>query len=69
MLNFAEVICSHIAADNLPSSSDRKTDDQVICAISNSEFSSPIQITPLFKSLASGIPSPQFSESVRYLAL
>lgn len=65
MLNFAEIIYYHIAADNLPSCSDPKTDDEVICAISNSEFSSPIQITPLFKSLASGIPSPQFSESVR----
>ncbi|KAJ0256979.1 Transcription factor MYB124 [Hirschfeldia incana] len=27
-------------------------------------FSSPIQVTPLFRSLADGIPSPQFSESV-----
>ncbi|KAL8104726.1 transcription factor MYB124 isoform X1 [Apium graveolens] len=55
--------------DNIPSCSDPKTDDEVICAISNSEFSSPIQITPLFKSLASGIPSPQFSESERHFLL
>lgn len=64
MLNFAEKILFQIAADTLLSCSDPKTDDEVICAISNSEFSSPIQLTPLFKSVASGIPSPQFSESV-----
>lgn len=29
------------------------------------EFKSPVQVTPLFRSLAAGIPSPQFSESVR----
>lgn len=29
-------------------------------------FSSPIQVTPLFRSLADGIPSPQFSESVSF---
>ena len=31
------------------------------------DFSSPIQVTPLFRSLASAIPSPQFSESVSYI--
>ncbi|CAF2090634.1 unnamed protein product [Brassica rapa] len=30
------------------------------------EFNSPVQVTPLFRSLAAGIPSPQFSESVSF---
>uniref|UniRef100_A0A1J3FHY2 Myb-related protein B n=2 Tax=Noccaea caerulescens TaxID=107243 RepID=A0A1J3FHY2_NOCCA len=42
--------------DNLPISGEEK-------------FSSPIQVTPLFRSLADGIPSPQFSESERSFLL
>ena len=30
------------------------------------EFNSPVQVTPLFRSLAAGIPSPHFSESVSF---
>lgn len=41
--------------DNLPISGEEK-------------FRSPIQVTPLFRSLADGIPSPQFSESVSFAA-
>ncbi|CAN6910258.1 unnamed protein product [Brassica oleracea] len=33
------------------------------------EFNSPVQVTPLFRSLAAGIPSPQFSESERNFVL
>ncbi|CAH2037745.1 unnamed protein product [Thlaspi arvense] len=33
------------------------------------KFSSPVQVTPLFRSLADGIPSPQFSESERSFLL
>ncbi|KAL1191380.1 Transcription factor MYB88 [Cardamine amara subsp. amara] len=33
------------------------------------EFNSPVQVTPLFRSLAAGIPSPQFSESERNFLL
>ncbi|VVA91296.1 unnamed protein product [Arabis nemorensis] len=33
------------------------------------QFSSPVQVTPLFRSLADGIPSPQFSESERSFLL
>ncbi|KAL8249885.1 hypothetical protein R6Q59_006753 [Mikania micrantha] len=40
-----------------------------ICPLPNSEFNSPIQVTPLFKSMAAGIPSPQFSESERSFLL
>ncbi|KAI4339368.1 hypothetical protein MLD38_024319 [Melastoma candidum] len=31
----------------------------------NAELSSPLQVTPLFRSLAAGIPSPKFSQSER----
>ncbi|CAJ1931739.1 unnamed protein product, partial [Sphenostylis stenocarpa] len=40
--------------------------DGIVSALSClEEFSSPLQVTPLFRSLAAGIPSPQFSESER----
>ncbi|CAI0627777.1 unnamed protein product [Linum tenue] len=35
----------------------------------STEFGSPRQVTPLFRSLAAGIPSPQFSESERRFLL
>ncbi|KAL7586140.1 hypothetical protein Lser_V15G37631 [Lactuca serriola] len=38
-------------------------------ALPNSEFNSPLQVTPLFRSMAAGIPSPQFSESERHFLL
>ncbi|KAL4586848.1 hypothetical protein LXL04_011493 [Taraxacum kok-saghyz] len=40
-----------------------------ICPLPNSEFNSPLQVTPLFRSMAAGIPSPQFSESERSFLL
>ncbi|KAK9192052.1 hypothetical protein WN943_020668 [Citrus x changshan-huyou] len=36
---------------------------------SSTEFSSPLHVTPLFRSLAAGIPSPKFSESERNFLL
>ncbi|XP_004490015.1 transcription factor MYB88-like isoform X2 [Cicer arietinum] len=39
--------------------------DGIVSSLSSTEFSSPLQVTPLFRSLAAGIPSPQFSESER----
>ncbi|XP_022776904.1 transcription factor MYB124-like isoform X2 [Durio zibethinus] len=36
---------------------------------SSAEFSSPVHVTPLFRSLAAGIPSPKFSESERNFLL
>ncbi|XP_021746303.1 transcription factor MYB124-like [Chenopodium quinoa] len=39
------------------------------CATADQEFNSPIQVTPLFRTLASTIPSPQFSESERHFLL
>ncbi|XP_076924339.1 transcription factor MYB124-like [Bidens hawaiensis] len=41
----------------------------VICPLPSSEFNSPLQVTPMFKSMAAGIPSPQFSESERSFLL
>ncbi|GAB2280301.1 Transcription factor [Dionaea muscipula] len=38
-------------------------DNGVIAALSTAEFSSPLHVTPLFRSLAASIPSPRFSES------
>lgn len=43
--------------------------DKVLPCKTDQEFSSPIQVTPLFRSLASTIPSPQFSESERHFLL
>ncbi|KAI7985368.1 Transcription factor MYB88 [Camellia lanceoleosa] len=61
----------------LPSCNDQKDNDGVIpkdhdgiiSAFSNIEFSSPLQVTPIFRSLAAGIPSPKFSESERQFLL
>ena len=49
----------------------RKMSEDDICdgrkyPLPNSEFNSPLQVTPLFRSMAEGIPSPQFSESVSF---
>ncbi|KAI7988965.1 hypothetical protein LOK49_LG13G02354 [Camellia lanceoleosa] len=59
----------------LPSCNDQKDNDGaipkdhdgIISAFSNTEFSSPLQVTPIFRSLAAGIPSPKFSESCKAL--
>ncbi|KAF1889944.1 hypothetical protein Lal_00025274 [Lupinus albus] len=37
--------------------------DGIVSALSSAEFNSPLQVTPMFRSLTAGIPSPQFSES------
>ncbi|KAK7274779.1 hypothetical protein RIF29_15878 [Crotalaria pallida] len=51
--------------DIFPCCDEPMNNDGTFSALSNTEFSSPIQVTPLFRSLAAGIPSPQFSESER----
>lgn len=40
-----------------------------MCEYTNTEFGSPLNVTPLFTALAATIPSPKFSESVRILKL
>ncbi|PRQ40819.1 putative transcription factor MYB-HB-like family [Rosa chinensis] len=56
-------------AEILPSCDEATNDDAVVSALSSTEFSSPIQVTPMFRSLAAGIPSPKFSDSERSFLL
>ncbi|XP_022151137.1 transcription factor MYB124 isoform X2 [Momordica charantia] len=46
-----------------------RKNDTIASSFSSSEFSSPMNVIPLFRSLAAGIPSPQFSESERSFLL
>ncbi|XP_022733262.1 transcription factor MYB124-like isoform X2 [Durio zibethinus] len=48
---------------------DDQTNIVVASTSSSAELSSPVQVTPLFSSLAAGIPSPKFSESERNFLL
>ncbi|KAE8719778.1 UDP-galactose/UDP-glucose transporter 3-like [Hibiscus syriacus] len=50
-------------------SSDVQTNMIVASTSSSAEFSSPVQVNPIFRSLAAGIPSPKFSESERNFLL
>ncbi|KAF7809156.1 transcription factor MYB88 [Senna tora] len=54
-----------VGQDIFPSCEEQISNDGIISASSSTEFSSPLQVTPLFRSLVAGIPSPQFSESER----
>nr|GEW73665.1 transcription factor MYB124-like isoform X1 [Tanacetum cinerariifolium] len=49
--------------DILPSCNEHNNDAGSVCPLPNSEFNSPLLLTPFFTSMARGIPSPQFSES------
>ncbi|XP_039025519.1 transcription factor MYB88-like [Hibiscus syriacus] len=51
------------------SSSNDQTNIIVVSTSSRAEFSSPAQVTPLFRFLATGIPSPKFPESERNFPL
>jgi len=50
----------------LSSSEEEKVIAGNICSVPSSEFDSPHQTIPTFKSLTEGIPSPKFSASVSY---
>uniref|UniRef100_A0A6M2ECS4 MYB family protein n=1 Tax=Populus davidiana TaxID=266767 RepID=A0A6M2ECS4_9ROSI len=52
-----------------PSCDEQTKNDIIVSASSGTEFSSPLQVTPIFRSLAAGIPSPKFSESERNFLL
>ncbi|KAI4386365.1 hypothetical protein MLD38_004301 [Melastoma candidum] len=52
-------------ADYFQSCEELTTEAGVVSVSSNVELGSPLQVTPLFRSLAAGIPSPKFSESER----
>lgn len=45
-------------------SDDLKADNEIVYDFSSNEFDFPLQVTPVFRSLVSGVPSPQFTESV-----
>ncbi|XP_019457049.1 PREDICTED: uncharacterized protein LOC109357506 isoform X2 [Lupinus angustifolius] len=51
--------------DIFPSCKEPINNDGIASALSSAEFSSPLQVTPMFRSLTAGIPSPHFSESER----
>ncbi|KAL3501387.1 hypothetical protein ACH5RR_035836 [Cinchona calisaya] len=56
--------------DILPDCDGIKADGVAACGgYSNLEFSSPLQETPLFRTIAAAIPSPKFSESERHFLL
>lgn len=53
-----------VAEDTLLSCDEQINTKPVVFAPLTKEFGSPLQVTPVFRSLAAGIPSPKFSESV-----
>ncbi|KAL2618796.1 hypothetical protein AAZV13_08G266800 [Glycine max] len=56
---------ANVDQDMVPCCMEQINNDGIVSTSSRLEFSSPLQVTPLFRSLAAGIPSPQFSESER----
>ncbi|XP_010527883.1 PREDICTED: uncharacterized protein LOC104805146 [Tarenaya hassleriana] len=60
---------ANVDQDLLSSCEIPKNPDEIVPISGEEEFSSPLQVTPLFRSLAAGIPSPQFSESERNFLL
>ncbi|XP_073140452.1 transcription factor MYB124 isoform X2 [Henckelia pumila] len=55
--------------DTMLSNEGIKPDDGALCEFSNAEFSSPAQVTPMFRALAATIPSPKFSESEKHFLM
>ncbi|XP_061342463.1 transcription factor MYB124-like [Gastrolobium bilobum] len=56
---------ANVDQDMLPYCEVQINNDGNVSSSSKLEFSSPLKVTPLFRSLAAEIPSPQFSESER----
>ncbi|XP_020547095.1 transcription factor MYB88-like isoform X2 [Sesamum indicum] len=55
--------------ENMLTCNDVKADNEAVCAYSNTGFSSPLHVTPLFRALAAAIPSPKFSESEKHFLM
>ncbi|KAL3511153.1 hypothetical protein ACH5RR_030554 [Cinchona calisaya] len=55
--------------DIMPDCDEIKADGVAECNYLNTEFSSPLHETPLFRTIAAAIPSPKFSESERHFLL
>lgn len=66
---FADVISKLITVELLTTCDGQVNENGIVSASSSTEFSSPLHCTPLFRSLAAGIPSPKFSESVSHLKI
>ncbi|XP_031386280.1 transcription factor MYB88-like isoform X2 [Punica granatum] len=62
-----EIISTAIAEqEGMLRSCDEKINTEAVVSVPPSkEFGSPLQVTPVFRSIAAGIPSPKFSESER----
>lgn len=58
-----------VNGDILPTCKEVKGHDGVISSFTSTEFRSPLNVTPIFKTLSAGIPSPKFSESERQFLL
>ncbi|TKY58815.1 Myb-related protein B [Spatholobus suberectus] len=56
---------ANVDQDMLSYCEEQINNDGTVSTSSRLGFSSPLQVTPLFRTLAAGIPSPQFSESER----
>ncbi|KAK6159997.1 hypothetical protein DH2020_003378 [Rehmannia glutinosa] len=54
---------------NMLTCNDIKDNNEAVSAYSNTEFSSPLHVTPLFRSFAAAIPSPKFSESEKHFLM
>lgn len=61
--NVAQLFHATTDQENLQSIDEQINESGVGPAPSHTEFGSPLEVTPLFGSLAAGIPSPKFSES------
>ncbi|XP_029147612.1 transcription factor MYB88 isoform X2 [Arachis hypogaea] len=59
------LVTATLDQDMLLNSEEQINNDSAVSASSRVEFGSPVQVTPIFRSLAAGIPSPEFSESER----
>lgn len=64
---FSYEIPNFLALGLFTSGGEDTNNDGAASTSSSTEFSSPLHVTPLFRSLAAGIPSPKFSESVSHL--
>lgn len=64
---FADEMFGFNAVVLFPSGGEDTNNTGAVFVSSSTAFSSPLQVTPLFRSLAAGIPSPKFSESVSNL--
>lgn len=69
---YADTCGDCIISDTLTVHGEEKVNDgpaTAECEFLDTDFTSPLQVTPLFRSLAAEIPTPKFSESVRNLCL